>query len=143
MFTQVTIDNLKNYKGDKATVNFRFICIPSIFFFLYQNTCIFWIFNLWWHLLFIHHLFGYHAILVIINSFKSTQQKPGFSSYNLNQKFILQMKTVIINPLNLELVFVYTEHIHISLLIWDTCPTLPQIMQINLVFHKHLYIGVS
>lgn len=142
MFTQVTIDNFKkNYKGDKATVNFRFICIPSISFFLYHNTCIFWIFNLWWHLLFIHHWIS--CYLVIINSFKSTQERPGFSSYNLNQKFILQMKTVIINPLNLELVFVYTEHIHISLLIWDTCPTLPQIMQINLVFHKHLFISVS
>lgn len=76
----------------------------------------------------------YHSIPVIINSFQyvsSTPQKPGFSSYDINQKFILQMKTVIINPLNLALVFVYTGHTHMSLLIWDTCPTMLQIKQIN------------
>lgn len=116
MFTQVTIDNLKNYKGDKATVNFRFICIPSIFFFFYIRIHASFEYLIYDDIYF-SFIIGYHAILVIINSFKSTQQKPGFSSYNLNQKFILQMKTVIINPLNLEPVFVYTEHIHISLLI--------------------------
>lgn len=116
MFTQVTIDNLKNYKGDKATVNFRFICIPSIFFFFYIRIHASFEYLIYDDIYF-SFIIGYHAILVMINSFKYTQQKPGFSSYNLNQKFILQMKTVIINPLNLELVFVYTEHIHISLLI--------------------------